>query len=52
MPEDFRILALGIGANSAIFTIAGQVLLRMLRVQHAGDLVFFTSPGPQSGSIC
>jgi predicted permease len=44
-------LALGIGANSAIFTIADQVLLRLLPVQHAGDLVFFTSPGPQNGQI-
>ena len=44
-------LALGIGANSAIFTIADQVLLRLLPVRHAGDLVFFTSPGPQNGHV-
>jgi predicted permease len=44
-------LALGIGANSAIFTIADQVLLRLLPVRYARDLVFFTSPGPQSGSV-
>src|SRR5450432_2594017 len=42
-------LALGIGANSAIFTIADQVLLRLLPVRYARDLVFFTSPGPQNG---
>src|SRR5579872_2678033 len=44
-------LALGIGANSAIFTIADQVLLRLLPVRHARDLVFFTSDGPQTGSV-
>src|SRR5512147_753233 len=44
-------LALGIGANCAIFTVADQVLLRSLPVAHARDLVFFTSPGPQSGMV-
>jgi predicted permease len=44
-------LALGIGANSAIFTIADQVLLRLLPVGHASDLLLFTSPGPQSGNV-
>jgi putative ABC transport system permease protein len=44
-------LALGIGANSAIFTIADQVLLRLLPVRHARELLYFTSPGPQSGQI-
>src|SRR5437879_3748297 len=44
-------LALGIGANSAVFTIADQVLLRRMPVKHAGELVFFTSPGPQSGHV-
>ena len=44
-------LALGIGANSAVFTIADQVLLRLLPVKHARRLVSFTSPGPQSGQI-
>src|SRR5206468_5040565 len=44
-------LALGIGANSAVFTIADQVLLRLIPVKHARQLVFFTSPGPQSGMI-
>ena len=44
-------LALGIGANSAVFTIADQVLLRRLPVSHAGQLVQFTSPGPQSGMV-
>ncbi|MEO8596910.1 MAG: ABC transporter permease [Candidatus Solibacter sp.] len=44
-------LALGIGANSAVFTIADQVLLRQIPVRHAGELVHFTSPGPQSGMV-
>ena len=44
-------LALGIGANTAVFTIADQVLLRLLPVKHARELLFFTSPGPQSGMV-
>lgn len=44
-------LALGIGANSAVFTIADQVLLRFIPVNHARQLVSFTSPGPQSGTV-
>ena len=44
-------LALGIGANSAVFTIADQVLLRQIPVKFARQLVFFTSPGPQSGMV-
>ncbi len=44
-------LALGIGANSAIFAIADQVLLRLLPVRHASELLSFTSPGPQSGHV-
>src|ERR1035437_4658738 len=42
-------LALGIGANTAVFTIADQMLLRLIPVKHARQLVWFTSPGPQSG---
>src|SRR6516225_8384536 len=44
-------LALGIGANPAVFTIADQVLLPTLPVKHADQLVYFTSPGPQSGNV-
>ena len=44
-------LALGIGASTAVFTIADQVLLRTLPVKHANQLLHFTSPGPQSGSV-
>jgi predicted permease len=44
-------LALGIGANSAIFTLTDQVLLRRLPVRHAAELLYFKSPGPQSGMV-
>jgi len=44
-------LALGIGANSAVFTIADQALLRPIPVKYARQLVSFTSPGPQSGMV-
>jgi putative ABC transport system permease protein len=43
-------LALGIGANSAIFTIFDQVLLRMLPVQRPKELVRFQWSGSFSGS--
>ena len=44
-------LALGIGANSAMFTIADQILLRPIPVTHARQLASFISPGPQNGSV-
>ena len=43
-------LALGIGANTAIFTIFDQVLLRMLPVQKPKELVRFRWSGGFSGS--
>lgn len=44
-------LALGIGANTAIFTIFDQVLLRTLPVQNPKELVRFEWSGSFSGSM-
>ena len=43
-------LALGIGANAAVFTLFDQVLLRMLPVQRPKELVRFEWTGRFSGS--
>jgi len=43
-------LALGIGANAAVFTIFDQALLRMLPVQQPKELVRFVWTGSFSGS--
>ena len=44
-------LALGIGANAAVFTLFDQVLLRMLPVQNPKELVRFVWTGNFSGSM-
>ncbi|MFI5207581.1 MAG: ABC transporter permease, partial [Gemmatimonadales bacterium] len=43
-------LALGIGANAAIFSAFNQMLLAPLPVQHAAELVNLGAPGPKPGS--
>jgi predicted permease len=44
-------VALGVGANTAIFSLIDQVLLRRLPVEHPGELVFLYHPGPLEGSV-
>jgi predicted permease len=43
-------LALGIGANTAIFTLVDQVLLRLLPVKNPEQLVLLWGRGPHYGS--
>src|SRR5579862_9454940 len=43
-------LALGIGANVAIFSLFNQVILRPLPVARPGELVNLGAPGPKPGS--
>jgi predicted permease len=44
-------LALGIGANTAIFSVMRQVLLQRLPVGHPEQLVLLYSPGPRDGHV-
>lgn len=43
-------LALGIGANAAIYSLFDQMLLRPLAVHKPGELVNLSAPGPKPGS--
>lgn len=43
-------LALGIGANTAVFTLLDQLVLRLLPVRDPGRLVMIWSTGPNLGS--
>ena len=42
-------LALGIGANTAMFSLLNQLLLRQLPVRNPKELVVVKSPGPKHG---
>ena len=44
-------LALGIGANTAVFSVTDQILLRPLPVEAPHELVVLRSPGPLRGSL-
>jgi predicted permease len=44
-------LALGIGANTAIFSLMNQILLRQLPVKNPNELVILRAPGPVTGHV-
>ena len=44
-------LGLGIGANTAIFSLMDQILLRLLPVEQPERLVVLSGPGPFSGTV-
>ncbi|HEV8702064.1 MAG TPA: ABC transporter permease [Candidatus Polarisedimenticolia bacterium] len=44
-------LALGIGANTAIYSLTDQILLRLLPVRDPDRLVVLRLPGPQAGHL-
>ncbi|MHB8501830.1 MAG: ABC transporter permease [Candidatus Acidiferrales bacterium] len=44
-------LALGIGANTAIFSLMNQILLQRLPVKNPSELVILRAPGPVTGHV-
>ena len=44
-------LALGLGTNTAIFSLTDQILLRSLPVQKPDELVVLRSDGPKTGRV-
>src|ERR1051326_4172321 len=44
-------LALGLGANTAIFSLTDQILLRRLPVEKPDELVVLRTVGPKSGRV-
>jgi putative ABC transport system permease protein len=44
-------LALGIGANTAIFSLINQILLRQLPVRNPSEIVVLHAPGPVTGHV-
>src|SRR5277367_505283 len=44
-------LALGIGANTAIFSLMNQILLKQLPIKNPEQLEILRAPGPATGHI-
>jgi predicted permease len=44
-------LALGIGANTAVYSLTDQILLRLLPVRNPDELVVLRMPGPMIGHV-
>src|SRR5215475_6754770 len=44
-------LALGIGANTAIFSLMDQLLLKLLPIKNPQELVILRAPGPSTGHM-